>query len=42
MNRALPAERRLITSPWTKEVFALITSREQGFRFWGMIELPVQ
>src|SRR5512136_1868250 len=42
MKRALPAERRLTTIPWAKEVFALITSKEQGFRFCGMIELPVQ
>src|SRR4030042_5975274 len=42
MKRDLPAERRLTNIPWVKEVFALITSKEQGFRFCGMIELPVQ
>ena len=42
INRPLPIERRLTTIPWTKDVFALITSKEQGFRFCGMIELPVQ
>src|SRR5512136_2366315 len=42
MKRALPTERRLTTIPCAKDVFALITSKEQGFRFCGMIELPVQ
>jgi len=42
IKRPLPTERRLTTMPWTKDVFALITSKEQGFRFCGMIELPEQ
>jgi hypothetical protein len=28
--------------PWANELLAFITSREQGFLFWGMIELPEQ
>ena len=33
MKRALPMERKLVIIPWAKEVLALITSRESGFRF---------
>src|SRR4030042_2443142 len=42
MKRAFPTERRLNSIPWVKDVFALITSKEHGFRFCGIMELPVQ